>query len=373
MTLKHVLYLSVSLFLTAGIALAQQPKKATPAVPAEPPDAAEPFGGVFSMLIDGGGFLGVYTEEISKENMAQYGLHDSRGVGVTEVVKESPAEKAGLRKGDVIVRFDNEVVSSVRKLNRLVSEVAPDHKVTLAISRGGSEQELSVAIGKRPGYTDTLRKGTIPHFPGVETFPRTEKGPENWPNLEGQPGQLVFALGNNRRIGVGTTQLTKQLADYFGVPDGKGVLVTSVSEGSAAAKAGIRAGDVITAVDGEKVEGSGDLSRAINKQKDGDVNLTITRDKSQHTIKVTPEKAQSQLLRPGKSATQRAIRDQIRASILRGIGDTEIVVPQIELPAIPAVNVTTPRIVLPTIPKVRVVVPVVPRVRVIKEGQRVPI
>ena len=96
---------------------------------------------------------------------------------------------------------------------------------------------------------------------------------------------LVFALGNNRRIGVATTQLTKQLADYFGVTDGKGVLVTSVSEGSPAAKAGIKAGDVITVVDGEKIEGSGDLSRAINKQKDGDLTVTIMRDKSPRTIK----------------------------------------------------------------------------------------
>jgi membrane-associated protease RseP (regulator of RpoE activity) len=311
MTLKNVLYLSVSLLLTAGIALAQQPS--APATPAEPADTAEPFGGVFSLMLDGGGFLGVYTEEISKENMGQYGLRDTRGVGVTEIVKESPAEKAGLKKNDVIVRFDNEVVSSVRKLNRLVSEVAPDHKVTLAISRGGSEQELSVLIGKRPGYSDTLRKSTIPHFPGVEPFPGFP-GIETAPGTEGQADKLIFALGNNRRIGVATTQLTRQLADYFGVADGKGVLVTSVTEGSPAAKAGIKAGDVITSVDGEKVEGSGDLSRAINKQKDGDVTLTIMRDKSPRTIKVTPDKAQSKLIRPGSVANQRAIRDQMRQS-----------------------------------------------------------
>ena len=363
MTLKTVLYLSVSLLLTTGLALAQQPT--APAAPAEPPDAVEPFE-AFSLLVDGGGFLGVYAEEIGKENLAQYGLRDTRGVGVTEVVKESPAERAGLRKGDVIVRFDNEVVSSVRKLNRLVAEVAPDHKVTLGISRGGSEQELSVVIGKRPGYSETLRKSTIPHFPAVEVFPRIE----TMPGIEGQSDRLIFAPGNNRRIGVSTTQLTKQLADYFGVTDGKGVLVTSVAEGSPAAKAGIKAGDVITAIDGETVEGSGDLSRAINKQKDGDVTLTIMRDKGQRTIKVTPAKTESRLARPGTVATQRAIRDQIRASILRSIGDGQIVIPQIELPVIPAVNVSTPRIAFPTIPEIRVVVP---RVQVIKRGQRVPI
>src|SRR2546426_11185893 len=175
-------------------------------------------------------------------------------------------------------------------------------------------------------------------FPYTTLF-RSVPGVENFPWGEGQDG-VIFSLGNNRRIGVGTTQLTKQLANTFGVTDGKGVLVTSVSENSPAAKAGLRAGDVITAVDGEKVEGSGDLSRALNKQKDGDVTLTIVRDKSQRTIKVTPEKSQGQLVRPGSVASQRAIRDKMRDSIRRGAGEGRIVIPQNELPTIPAINVS---------------------------------
>ena len=354
MTLRRVLYLSVSLFLTAGAALAQQ--SATPAIPSEPPLTAEPFA--FNFFVDGGGFLGVYTEEINKDNMSQYGLRDARGVGVTEVVKDSPAEKAGLRKGDVIIRFDNEAVGSVRKLNRLVSEVAADHRVNVTISRGGADQELSVTIGKRQGgYTNTLGNMTIPQG----GFPKLEDLPE---------GTNFFSLGHSRRIGVGTTQLTKQLADYFGVSDGKGVLVTSVSENSPAAKAGLKAGDVITAVDGEKVEGSGDLSRAINKQKDGDITLTIVRDKNQRTIKLTPEKAESQLFRPGRTANQRVIRDQIRRTIREGAREGRIVIPRIELPSIPAINVSVPQIDLPVIPEINVVIP---RVRVIRKGQRVPI
>jgi len=299
MTFRIVLYLSVSLFLASGSVLAQQP--ATPAMPAEPPLAGEPFG-AFSFFVDGGGFLGVYAEEITKDNMSQYGLRDARGVGITEVVKDSPAERAGLKKGDVITRFDNEAVTSVRKLNRLVSEVAPDHKVSLTVSRGGVDENLAVTIGKRQAYADTLGKMTIPR----DNFPRIEELPE---------GTNFFQLANSRRIGVGTTQLTKQLAAYFGVSDGKGVLVNSVSENSPAAKAGIKAGDVITAVDGEKVEGSGDLSRAINKQKDGDVTLTIVRDKSQRTVKVTPEKSENDLLRPGRTANQRVIRDEVRKTM----------------------------------------------------------
>src|SRR5262249_11640055 len=123
------------------------------------------------------------------------------------------------------------------------------------------------------------------------------------------PGEdgFVFGFGGNRRIGVSTQSLTKQLADYFGAKDG-GVLITSVSEDSPAAKAGLKAGDVITAIDGEKVTSSGDVSRAINKKEDGQVSLTIIRDHSTRTITLTPEKKpQPAFARPGTIGTRRIV------------------------------------------------------------------
>ncbi len=354
MKFRTTLYLSVSLFLAVVSVFAQEPL-----VPASPPEAAEPAEAFmdFSLLVDGGGFLGVYAEDISKDNLAQYGLREARGVGITEVVKDSPAERAGLRKGDVITRFDNEDVGSARKLTRLVSEVAPDHRVNLTISRGGADQSVAVTIGKRQDSAKQFEKFKIPRG----SLPRWENLPE---------ATAIFSLRNSRRIGIGTTSLTKQLADYFGVPDGKGVLVTSISENSPAAKAGLKAGDVITAIDGERVEASGDLSRAINKQKDGDVTLTIIRDKNQRTIKVTPEKSEQELLRPGRTANQRVIGDEIREVIRAGVREGRIVIPQIALPSIPAINVAVPRIDLPVIPEINVVMP---KVRVIRAGRRVPI
>jgi membrane-associated protease RseP (regulator of RpoE activity) len=358
MTFKNVLYLSVSLLITAGVALAQEP--ATPPAPAEPPTAVEPFGN-FAFQLDGGGFLGVYTEDIDKDNLSQYNLREARGVGVTEVVKGSPAEAAGLRKGDVIVRFDGEAVTSARKLSRLVSEVAPDHKVTLGISRGGNDQDVAVTISKnKRNFNGALRGMKLPlnSFPKLEELPRIEAFPD---------GTQFFSFGNSRRIGVSTTTLTKQLAEYFGIADGKGVLVTSVSENSPAAKAGLKAGDVITAIDGEKVEDSGDLARAINKQKDGDVSLTVVRDKNQRTIRVTPEKVENELLKPGRTANSRELRDQIRQAIRAGAKNGRIVIPQIALPTIPAIDVTVPQIDLPVIPEIRIGVP---RVRVIWSGRQ---
>lgn len=350
MTLRKALYFIVSLTFTTGIALAQQgaPVPPAPATPPAPP--AE-----FTMFFSGGSFLGVQVNDINKENMARYNLREPRGVVITEVVKDSPAEKAGLRKDDVILRFENDSVTSARKLTRLVSEVAPDQTVRLQISRGGSEQDVSVTIAKRDNM---MFGGENFHFKHLEelkgldklkTFPKGQ--PWKW-ERDG-PGGFVFSLGAHRRIGVTTMELTKQLADYFGIADGKGVLVTSVSDDSPAAKAGLKAGDVITAVDGEKVDGSGDLSRAINKRKDGSVTLTVVHNKNQRTVTVTPTEAQT----PAPGTPGRVGR--------------RIVIPAVDLGTIPATTITVPEINLPITPRIEITVP--GRPRVIRAGTNQPI
>lgn len=346
MTQKHALHVLLAISLFTGVALslvtrvtlAQQP----PAAPSAPPEPqAQPIppeqehSSVFSFFVDGGGFLGVNTEDINKENMSRYGLREVRGVGITSVAKDSPAERAGLRKDDVILRVDNDRVTSVRKLSRLISEIAPDQNVRLTISRSGAEQEVAVTIGKRvqPQTVQNLLKGQ----PNIWKW-------EGMPGFEGN----VFAFASSRRIGVSTMRLTKQLADYFGIADGKGVLVTSVTDDSPAAKAGIKAGDVITAIDGEKVDDTGDLSRAINKNKDGDVTLTVIRNKSQLTIRVTPKNGNFPYATPG--GTQQIGR--------------QIIIPRIELPVIPEVNISLPNIQLPTIPEINIQLPRVKPVKV---------
>jgi serine protease Do len=342
MTIRSVFSLLISLFLAASFAFAQQ----TPLAPTPPPAPGEPFGQAFSLFIDGGSFLGVYAEDINKENMGRYGLREARGVGITSVVKDSPAEKAGLRKDDVILRFDGENVTSARKLTRLVSEVAADQTVRLGISRGGSEQEVAVTIGKRKDTMDALNnlRGLRGKLEGVEGFGTPGARVWKWEGPDSENDGFVFAFGNNRRIGVSTTQLTKQLAEFFGVADGKGVLVSSVAEDGPAAKAGIRAGDVITAVDGEKIEAAGDLTRALGKKKEGDVTLTIVRDKSQRSITVTP-KAASPTIGPPGTGPQTGRR---------------VVIPRINLPNIPPINIMIPGINLPTIPEINVNIEGVP-------------
>jgi membrane-associated protease RseP (regulator of RpoE activity) len=330
MKVKYFLSLPAAIFLTAGIALAQEP--------APPPSPDEPLEPNFSLLVDGGGFLGVYAENISRENMARYHMNQVRGVGVTQVIKDSPAEKAGLRKDDVILRIDGENVTSVRKLNRVVSELAPDQSVRVTVSRGGAEQEITATIGKHnnSNMVGDLLRGQ-PRIWKWESDPKAFK----WEGLDKFPdnnGDMTFFLGNSRRIGVSTMELTKQLADYFGIASGKGVLVTSVTEDGPAAKAGVRAGDVITAIDGEAVDSPGDISRAINRKKDGDVTLTIIRNKSPQTTRVTPREG-------GFSGTLGQPQIGRRIVIPRiEIPDIDIAMPSIVIPSIPSVNINLPRI-----------------------------
>jgi len=311
--------------IAGGIVYAQESNASLAALDAQEPATTDRS---FSFFLGGGAFLGVSAEDISKENMGRYGLREVRGIGVTQVFKDSPAEKAGLRKDDVILRFDGESVTSTRKLTRLVSESSPDQTVRITISRGGGEQEVSA----------TLSKHTMGDLLGASIRDDVLKGiQKDWPQIQSDDGNFnVFSLGGNRRIGVGTQTLTKQLADYFGAKDG-GVLITTVTENSPAAKAGLKAGDVITAVDGEKVDSSGDITRAINKKQEGEISLTVLRDHSTRTVNLTPEKSKEpMILRPGT------------------IGGQRIMIPSI---AIPEINVELPRIVIPATPKIEVTVP----------------
>jgi C-terminal processing protease CtpA/Prc len=312
-----------ALFVLALSAPARGQQAATPAQAAAGSYAAavaqEPASAGFaSTFFAPGNFLGVHVEEVTRENMGRYGLTgEARGVGVQSIVKGSPAERAGLRERDVIVRFDGEAVTSVRKLNRLIDESSPEHTARMTVLRGGSEQQVSATLGKREGFApavggnfmqgfdseavrelaeryrgdseQTKRRAEELRRSGEEVRKRMEELQRNNP---GGFGGNFFNLGAGRRIGITSTPLAPQLAEYFGVR--KGVLVNSVEDGSPAARAGIKAGDVIVEAGGEQVEDSDDLSRAINKREEGEVTLSVYRDRKQRSVRVTPERRQPQ-------------------------------------------------------------------------------
>lgn len=285
--------LSACILLSASASVAVYAQQ-TP-VPAEPADkAVQRF---FFNSFDDASYLGVQTQEVTKENFARFGLREVRGVAVEKVIENSPAANAGLQANDVIIRFNNEEVSGARKLSRLISEVAPDHQAKLTILRGGSEREITVTIGKRELTKAQNTNGTlkdwyvlpgIPEFPDRSLIPFPPNAPLP-PLRPGEPNVFVYPGQASRQIGVSVSALTKQLGEYFGVATGKGLLITNVRENSPAAKAGLKAGDIIVEVEGNEIKANIDLSRTLNDKKEGDVSLTIIRERNRQTVRVTPE------------------------------------------------------------------------------------
>lgn len=251
-----------------------------------------------------GGYLGVQMKEITKKNFGDYDLTEVRGVAVDAVAEDSPADRAGIKKGDVIIRFAGEEVSSIQKLTRLLGETAPDHTTKITVLRGGgNEIELTATLGERaPRRTQIVPPTTIYPYPGIYGIPRYPL-PQSGAQVIPLPPTIiedddVFARrrssrGASRQIGVTATALTKQLADYLSVAGGEGLLVDTVRANSPADKSGIKAGDVIVEADGKAIATTADLIAALDAKKEGDVTLVIVRDKNRQTIKVTPEPSKS--------------------------------------------------------------------------------
>ncbi len=270
---------------------------AIPAVTEQTPaPAPAPETRAFSFSFDSdGGYLGVQTEEVTRENFGKLGLREVRGVAIAKVIEGSPAASAGLQNGDVIVRINGDEISSGRKLTRLISEISPDHTAKVTVLRGGSEREISVTLGKRP--TPKFAEGS---FSSPEAFKNFEfKFPDKdfefkLPVYKSERGEIgepyFFSFGDRRQIGIGLTPLSKQLSDHFGVAGGS--LVNTVRQDSPAAKAGLKAGDVVIDIDGKPVKSEMDVVRAIAEKKEGDVAITFLRGGQRQTVRITPEKGE---------------------------------------------------------------------------------
>lgn len=281
--------LFVFMLIAAFSAAAYGQKKATAATPAP---SGEGENAVFAYSFGNGSYIGVQIDEVNKDNMAKYGLREVRGVAIEKVLDDSPAQAAGLQNGDVIIKFNGEDVTSERKLVRLLAEVAPDHTAKLKIIRAGDEREVTVTVGKRPGlkFDNGTWAMSVPGGMGKIDMPKMPPMPKmpEWKVGDLSPGGFTW-IGSSRYIGASLMSLSKQLGDYFGVADGKGLLITNVKENSPAARAGLKAGDVIVEVDGKEISADHSLFTVLHDKKEGDITLTVVRDRTRQTFSVTPE------------------------------------------------------------------------------------
>jgi predicted metalloprotease with PDZ domain len=290
------LILILFIALVAGTAGAQtaegQKDKEKARDKAETP-APEAWAFSMPMGFNEGSYLGVYLEEVTPERAKELGLKEERGALVMKVVEGSPADKAGLKENDTIVSFNGRRVDSVREMQRMLGETPVGRNVTIEIVRGGSQQTISTTLSKRSSDFALLNPGwTEPRMPRAPREPRRPDAP----TPPGEFGEFYsfkfprFGGFMGTRLGITIEPLTGQLAEYFGVKSGQGVLVTEVRANAPAAKGGLKAGDVITAIDGKKIENVDTLVEAITEKEEGQMTLTILRNRVEQTLTVTIEK-----------------------------------------------------------------------------------
>jgi serine protease Do len=253
----------------SAAAFAQGPDFFQAPVPPVPPTA--PVREFNSAPFVGGTYLGVNLAEIDANRAKELKLKEDYGVEITRVEENSPAEKAGVKPGDVVLEYNGQRVEGMEQFGRMVRETPPGREVKLTISRNGATQTLAAVLGSRKSRFS----GNFP--PGFEM-------PEfHMPDIP-----QMFTTIRSPMLGVEAESLGSQLAVYFGVKEG--VLVRSVLDNTAAQKAGIKAGDVITKVDGMAVTTPSELSnsvRAANAKKTYAIELV--RDRKPMTVSVTVE------------------------------------------------------------------------------------
>jgi len=226
-------------------------------------------------IVGRGAHIGVAVSDIAGDDAKQ----PKTGVVVDTVTPDSPADKAGIKAGDTITEFDGERVRSVRQFTRMVQETNPGSVVPAALSRGGQKVTVSITTERR---TDNFtRLLDLPRVYGATPTPAPPMPPRLEEYFGGSGSMRLFG---NRGLGISIESLDDQLAGYFGVKEG--VLVKSVQADSAAARAGLKAGDVITAIDGRKIYETSDISRSLNRvASSGEFTIEIMRDKKAQTLK----------------------------------------------------------------------------------------
>ena len=241
------------------------------------------MAGLF-MQLGRGATIGASVRELVADEVSRAKLDRAGGVYVVEVRPEGPAARAGLRGTDIIVAFDGERIRGVRHFSRLVSETPPGRTVPADILRDGARQTVTMTTEPTEGLAGLLPEIQREIERGVRTLP---------PDL---PGPAV--RGARARLGVTLTPLTDQLAAYFGVKEG--VLVSAVEMESPAARAGVRAGDVLTAIDGRPVRTPADVSARARAPADGaTLEVRLTRDRKEMTVRVTVSDNQPSPTRQG--------------------------------------------------------------------------
>lgn len=201
------------------------------------------------------GLIGVSIQNVTKELGEQFHVAGNKGALISQVNKGSPAEKAGLKAGDVIVRFDGKDINDTGQLRNLVAVTAPGTQASVDVIRDGKEKTFTVTVGKL----------------GDENVASAKSTPEGKSDLA--------------KLGLTVHTLTPDLADQYGVEGKQGVLITQVDQGGLASASGLQPGDLIVEADHKPVSTVGELQKILStnedqilllvKRKDGNIFLVF--------------------------------------------------------------------------------------------------
>ena len=231
---------------------------------------------------DGSSWLGVETHEVTADKAKELKLSAERGVVLGKIVPDSPAAKAGLKENDVVTEVNGQRVEGAAQFRRMIHEIPAGRTIQLTVWRDGRTQTISATLGKSEQGRHAMKMMTP--TPGTFAF-RMPEMPQI-PSMEWNGSML---LGGQPRLGIDAEDVSGQLGAFFGAPDGEGILVRDVGSGSPAEKAGVKAGDVITSLNGERIRTVGELREKLSAkrdEKDRTVKLSVLRNKSEISLNV---------------------------------------------------------------------------------------
>lgn len=229
-----------------------------------------------------GAFLGVNLGEC--EN----------GAKIVGVEGDKPAFVAGIQPNDIITKFNGQEVKSSEDLRKYISAAKPNDKVKLQIQREGNTIEKEVTLGEKKNMfaSKMMPNGDIDEF--MQNFDFGNLDFKNFDFKNFMPPNKSIPNGDMEifkpkpALGVQLQDLTPSLAKYFGTTENAGALINEVIKGSAAEKAGLESGDVITSIDGNKVSTLADVRKMISEKKDGQkITIGYLREKSTKTAEIT--------------------------------------------------------------------------------------
>jgi serine protease Do len=212
-------------------------------------------------------------------------LREEAGVEITRIDADSPAAKAGLKEGDTVLEYNGQRVEGIEQFVRLVRETPSGRTVNLKISRGGAVQTISPVIGERKAIAF---QGRVDRDRIEREVERVRERIRAIPEIRMHDLPAPVMGWRSGMLGIEGEGVSGQLATFFGVKEG--VLVRAVGKDTPAEKAGIKAGDVITKVDGTAVKDSGDIRTALRNAKNTKpLKVGVVRAKAELAVDVTIE------------------------------------------------------------------------------------